>query len=324
VNGYGLGSDSILLIDEIEHGLEPHRIRRLIKRLCEDRSSQIISDTAGNPSDSTTILKGQVIMTSHSPTPIMALEVGCLRFVRCRNGFTTVDQIDATKVPALQSIARKFSLAFLARKIIVCEGKTEEAILRILDDYWASYHQGSSFATCGVVPFNGEGRSNAPVVAVEFKRLGYDVSYFGDTDQPLSVSESDLRKEGIVVALWTDSMAIEERVSADLPLAALQTVIGIATARYGDGQIRATLKNHFAVDLPKNSLVILDWIEGGITEATLRVGIGKAAKSKDGEWFKDITSGEELGRVIATQLPSIPSTPLAKTLRILEEWVYAE
>jgi putative ATP-dependent endonuclease of OLD family len=320
----GLGDNSILLIDEIEHGLEPHRIRRLIKRLCEDRSSKIISDGAEKPSDNSANAKGQVITTTHSPTPIMALEVSCLRFVRCKNGITEVVQIDASITATLQPIARKFSLAFLARKVIVCEGKTEEAILRILDDYWATTHQDSSFATCGVVPLYGEGRSNAPNVAVVFRNLGYDVSYFGDSDQPLSISEGDLTKRGITVAVWSDNMAIEERVSTDLPLSALQDIIAIATARYGDGQVRSTLKKCMGIDVPTNSLDIRVWIAGGLSEAFVRTAIGKAAKSKDGEWFKDISSGEELGRVIVAHLSSIPNTPLAKTLGILEGWVYAE
>jgi hypothetical protein len=254
----------------------------------------------------------------------MALEVNCLRFVRCKNGTTTVEQIAPSAASALQPIARKFSHAFLARKVLVCEGKTEEAILRVLDDYWAHSHKESSFATCGVVPFNGEGRSNAPAVAVEFRRLGYDVSYFGDSDKPLSIPEEQLAKLGVVVALWSDSMAIEDRVCADLPLVGLQALIAIATARYGAGQVRATIVKSMGKPLPNNSLEIGDWTAGGITEASIRLGIGEAAKSKDGEWFKDITSGEELGQVIATHLPSIPATPLAKTLRVLEEWIHAE
>lgn len=315
----GLGTDSILLIDEIEHGLEPHRIRRLIKRLCEDR----LSASDNNGEKKLAPAKGQIITTTHSPTPIMALQVANLRFVRSDKGITTIQNVEPSKVESLQSIARRFSHAFLARKVVVCEGKTEEAVLRILDDHWSNAHQEYSFATCGVVPIAASG-SEAPGVAVEFRRLGYDVSYFGDSDQPLTVSEKAMTKQGIMVALWTDKMAIEERVSADLPLIALQKIIGIASRRYGNGQILATLKKYMGTPGPTDSLLIDDWTAGGISESALRAGIGKAAKSKDGEWFKDISAGEELGLVIAESLADIPGTPLFKTIKMLEEWVYAE
>ena len=320
----GLGFDSILLIDEIEHGLEPHRIRRLIKRICDDRHSTNMRKGTTISSASVRTSKGQVITTTHSPTPIMALDVKCLRFVASKNGVTSVMQIEPSRTSSLQPIARKFAHAFLARKVLVCEGKTEEAILRVLDDIWATSHNGSTFATCGVVPFCGEGRSLAPVVAVEFRRLGYEVCFFGDSDQPLSVSEDELTEEGIVVALWSDHMAIEERVSSDLPLTALQEVIALATALTNEGQVRTALEKYLGNKLPKGSLQISEWIEGGIAEASARKAIGIAAKSKDGQWFKDITSGEELGRIIATHLARIPKTPLAKTLAVLEEWAHAE
>ena len=318
----GLGPDSILLIDEIEHGLEPHRIRRLIKRLCEDRQDSA-SNNSTDSSSGTRRSSGQVFITTHSPTPIMALGIECLRFVRCENGKTSVRQVNPGDLGALQSIARKYSHAFLARKVLVCEGKTEEAILRVLDDTWASARNGSSFATCGVVPLNGGGRCSAPAAAVEFRRLGYDVCYFGDSDEPLSVSEGDLREQGIEVALWPDDMAIEERASADLPIAALQQMITIATNESHEGQVRAILEKHMGRRLPNGSLSVDEWLRGGVGEQSAREAIGLTAKSKEGHWFKNITAGEELGRVVASNLPGISQTPLANTLRVLEEWVHA-
>jgi putative ATP-dependent endonuclease of the OLD family len=320
----GLGADSILLIDEIEHGLEPHRIRRVIKRICEDRLPSDVPNGTTLSSGRKPTSKGQVITTTHSPTPVMALDVTCLRFVCHKNGMTSVKQVDSSTISSLQPIARKFAHAFLAKKVLVCEGKTEEAILRVLDDLWASSHNGSTFATCGVVPFCGEGRSNAPVVASEFRKLGYEVCYFGDSDEPLSVSEDELEAQGVFVALWSDNMAIEERVSTDLPLPGVQEVIGIATALTNEGQVRVTLEKYIGKKLPNGRLQISEWIEDGIDEATARKAIGTAAKSNDGKWFKNITAGEELGQVIATHLASIPMTPLARTLAVVEEWVHAE
>lgn len=311
----GLGASSILLIDEIEYGLEPHRIRRLIKRLCEDRLPK------QNDSE---VDRGQVIMTTHSPTPIMSLDVRSLRFVRSKQGVTTVCQVDAARVKETQPIARSTSHAFLAKKILVCEGKTEEAMLRGLDDYWETSHGGRSFATCGVVAVNGQGRCSGPTTCLELKRLGFDVAYFGDSDEPLSVSEAELAKEGIGVFLWPDNMATEERACTDMTIAALERFLEIAVDRYTEATVREALKEPLGKVVPNGHCRVQSLIDDGYSEAAVRRAIGKAAKSKKGEWFKDITTGEQLGNVIALQLGEITSTPLATTLAQLEAWVYVE
>jgi putative ATP-dependent endonuclease of OLD family len=313
----GLGLDSILLIDEIEYGLEPHRIRRLIKRLCEDRLQR------PNPKDEP-VAKGQVLTTTHSPTPIMSLDVRSLRFVRCEDGVTTVTQVEVAQRSALQPIARTHAHAFLARKIVVCEGKTEEAMLRGLDDHWEKQHDGSSFATCGVVGVNGGGRNSGPTLAVEFRRLGYDVAFLGDSDEPLSVSLEDMAKQGISAWSWPGNVATEERICLDLPLNAVQKLLDIAIERYTEATIRESLKEQLGTTVPKGGVNLENLIAGGVSEDKLRSAVGKAAKSKGGEWFKDITTGELLGGVVASFLAEVPSTPLSTTLAALEEWVYAE
>jgi len=125
-----LGPDAIVLIDEIEHGLEPHRIRRLLRKLRDDHFPSEEGEEQGSG-------QGQVIMTSYSPTAIMALPIEQLRFVKSTNGVTTIEQVASGVRDTVQSVVRKIGHALLARKIIVCEGKTEEAVCRILDDYWA-------------------------------------------------------------------------------------------------------------------------------------------------------------------------------------------
>ena len=61
----------ITLIDEVEHGLEPHRIRQLIKKLA--------------PEDKV----GQIIMSSHSPVPLVELSAESLQLVRSQDGNCT-------------------------------------------------------------------------------------------------------------------------------------------------------------------------------------------------------------------------------------------
>src|SRR5882762_10098604 len=95
----------ITLFDEVEIGLEPHRIARLVHHLKEDK-------------------KGQYFLTTHSPVVLRELTVDDLCIVHSRAGKTEI--IAANKAAIADSIQGKIRLgaeAFLAPKIIVCEGR---------------------------------------------------------------------------------------------------------------------------------------------------------------------------------------------------------
>jgi putative ATP-dependent endonuclease of OLD family len=59
---------SVALIDEIEHGLEPHRISRLLSHLKTEKDEEEA--------------KAQVFMTTHSPVVLQELSVAELNVVR--------------------------------------------------------------------------------------------------------------------------------------------------------------------------------------------------------------------------------------------------
>jgi hypothetical protein len=63
-----------------------------------------------------------------------------------------------------------------------------------------------------------------------------------------------------------------------------------------------------------------EWLEAGVREADIRRAIGAAAHTK--EWFKHIDRGQQLGRIVASGLPAIPQSDLAKTLKQVSDWVY--
>jgi hypothetical protein len=302
----GIGKSSIVLVDEVEHGLEPHRIRKLLKILCEDRS------------------EGQVIMTSHSPTPVLARPVGELRFTRRANGHLDVLACDEEARGALQSVLRRCPLAVFARSVIVCEGKTEEALCNLLNPAWAASRGGEGFELRGVVPVNGEGGA-APEAARQFARLGYRTLLFGDSDKAIDPSEEEIRANGAEVLLWDGGMATEQRIAADVPIGTLQALLEAASGIKSEQscidscktEIRALGANPAAV----TSMVVGDWQQNGIDERTLRAAIGNAAKAS--RWFKSLNDGERLSELVIGALPNIASTPLGITLLALEEWVYA-
>ena len=309
----GTGNHAISLIDEVEHGLEPHRIRQVLKKLC-DGHRQI----EGNPAPA-----GQVIMTTHSPTPIMALDISEIQFVRCDQGAVTVSKADAASVDQLQPLARTLPHAFLARRLIVCEGKTEEALCRALDDFWARTHNNLPFGYFGVAAVVGGG-TQASTVALALRRLNYEVLYFGDSDWPLNPDEQALRDAGIEVVLWPGNMRTEARLALDLRMDDLQRMVDVAVEIFGDQQVL----NGFTTVIGQNAnplgTRLADWLARGRDEAATRNAVGEAAATTLGGWFKNINAGVRLGQIVADALPAIPGAPASATIKRVEDWVYGQ
>jgi putative ATP-dependent endonuclease of OLD family len=122
---YARANASVALIDEVEHGLEPHRISRLLRQLEKEKDE-------GKT-------KAQVFMTTHSPVVLQELSVGELNVVR-RHPKTGVVTIVPANMPYpgldVQSQPRVNPQAYLAPSLLVCEGKTEVGLVRGLDDFW--------------------------------------------------------------------------------------------------------------------------------------------------------------------------------------------
>lgn len=314
----GIGQAAIILIDEIEHGLEPHRIRRLLRKLAEDREAKMPE----TPDEESAYRQpqGQVIMTTHSPTPIMAMPVTNLRFVRSSAGNTVVEQVRQEAVASVQSIVRRLGHAPLAKKLIVCEGKTEEALCNVLDEAWAAQHEGYSFSCRGVVAVDGQGRTQAPSVAVELRRLGYDAAYLGDSDEPIVPPPPELEAKGVTVILWDGGVATEQRVALDVTWEALQKLVGAAITELGTESVLASISSVLPVNLVPCGFNIDRWVEGSIGEAEVRQAIGTTAKKRD--WFKDLNRGRTLAQIVVEDLANIQGTELAKSLELLEAWVH--
>ena len=197
-----LRTPHVTLFDEVEVGLEPHRIARLLQNLTED-------DT------------GQYFLTTHSPVVLRELTVADLHIVHCDGG--GIDVVAADKPPIADTIQGKIRAnaeAFLAPKIVVCEGATEVGFLRGLDDHWVASQNKDFFAYRGIALFDVNGASKIKEVAETVRALGYSVAVLADSDEPAQFSDADaeaLRHAGITVATWNGGLSIEERVFADLP-----------------------------------------------------------------------------------------------------------
>lgn len=290
----------VTLIDEVEQGLEPHRIRHLLRVLYG-------ADEAGQ--------SRHVLMTTHAPVVLEELKADQLRVVRAKDGVTQVLAVD----PVLQPIIRKASGAFLARKVLVCEGKTEIGLCRRLDQRWSE--SGQSFALSGVAIADGNG-DEAPKIAKAFADLGYDVALFGDSDKPINPDRAVLEGAGAKVILWDGGVALEQRVALDLPWEGVAAVVELAIANWGDQSIRDAVAKR--LDVASVHLIgpPTDWLGLGFEEANLRKAIGDAAKNQKGSWFKRVDLAEELTGIVIEHASAIAHTDLCRKIVSLKEWVH--
>jgi putative ATP-dependent endonuclease of OLD family len=301
---HNAGGSHIALVDEIEHGLEPHRIARLLKYL-------------RSPPDDVSGSSPQVFMTSHSPVVIVELRADDIHAVRSENGTTTVQSIEAAiGGKAAQRHLRASPAAFLARRVLVGEGKTECGLLRGLDQCWieAGYE---SFAYQGAVAVSGGGIPNALTFAKHLVALGYQVLALLDTDKPPSDSElEDLKKGGCKILLWPDTCSVEQRIFLDVPWDVAGKLLAYAIECKSEDSIRDSINMALPAGEPKLTSPI------GLPASssdTLRKALGNVATDKD--WFKDIERGEQIAALIFPALGKIVDKPLAKVLADARVWI---
>lgn len=97
---------SVTLIDEIERGLEPYRLRKLINILAEQ--------------------DGQIFLTTHSPVAISCAEAGHLWYL---DSLGSIGALPRDKIGPQQ---KRDPETFLARVAVIAEGPTEVGFLQYL------------------------------------------------------------------------------------------------------------------------------------------------------------------------------------------------
>lgn len=295
----GLDEGHITLIDEVEFGLEPHRITRLIKHVREDN-------------------RGQYFLTTHSPTVLRELTIKELYVVHSKAGLVQI--IAATKDGLeqleVQGKIRSSTEAFLAKKVVVCEGATEVGFLRGFDDHQVSQTK-DPLSYHGVALLDSRGASKVKDLAKAFKSLGYDVAALADADADDQFSPADvaeLTALGVPVHVWSDKLSLEERAFKDLPWDSVLASLKLA-------RDELCFSVHDAVQIRYSENLGHDF-EMWADNVKLREAIGLAAKKKG--WFKDTTRGDQWFKAV---IPAFKDSVFLKTNLALELealWSWAE
>jgi putative ATP-dependent endonuclease of the OLD family len=221
----------LFLVDELEFGLEPHRISLLVSHLRKRVEAN-----------------GQVFVTTHSTTTLREVRFKEVFLCRrdARTGVVTVASVSNTETPLLSAkqYVRDKGDALLARSILVCEGQTEIALLK-------GYAEGTEkhFQQYNVALVDGGG-SSSPDVAVHFSRLGYRTALLTDSDSPPTAAQKKAMAEVSLPHFdWGDGRCTEQELFMGTPVETRRALLRLVSREHDErrivGEISAAWKHQF-------------------------------------------------------------------------------
>jgi putative ATP-dependent endonuclease of the OLD family len=273
-------SASVVLVDEIEYGLEPHRLTRLLSSLGAKEKPPPL----------------QVFMTTHSPVVLRELSGAQLFVVRVQGGVHQVLPVGSDD--DVQSTIRCYPEAFLARTVIVCEGASEIGLIRGLDDFWTTKGY-ASLQAAGVsyVDAAGGDADRCFYRAAAFQKLVYRVAAVQDNDKaPTTAVVAAFKAAGGYHMTWRDGKALEDELFASLPAAAVSALISRALELNEDGLVDQHIKTKSSGK--SNLAAVLHEGSTGVFSPATRALLGEASRIRKAGWFKSITKMEGVARDI--------------------------
>jgi hypothetical protein len=322
LTNYGLGSKrlaglaiqqlaasgkSILILDEVEQGLEPHRLVRLIRYIQADRTYS------------------QVFITTHSPVAVEQASTDNLAVAQNVDGKVTVNFLpEDTRTLQLR---RSRPSSFLGRRVIITEGKTEEGLVVSLinkEDQQRLATGKTVAAGLGLVVQDGQGGSEVPLRAEAMINLGYSVAMFLDNDvREIDQNVNSAAKLGAKTIRWDVGRNTETQIAKSLSIAGLSSLLVVGVEIRNTQQ--TVLNDLRAAGLPSgiNSLDIESWLKGGlIAEDAARQIIASAMV--DSKWFKLVDNGKMLGSWIFDNMAFFQDTTMLDILASLKSFIYQE
>lgn len=296
---------TIALVDEVEYGLEPHRLARLLDSL-----------GAKDPA-----LPLQVFMTSHSPVAIRELSGNQVFVVRAQTGRHDVREVGVAD--EVQSTLRADPEAFLAKSVIVCEGASEVGLARGLDQYWVGEGATSFFALGGAyVDVGGSNPDRCFVRGTALLRLGYRVLVLVDADKPPTPEvAAAFNAAGGQSLTWRAGRALEDELFCSLGDDAIDALLAKASKVVGRDLVSAhiTSKSNGQCTL---EAVEIDRLLEGYTDTT-RGLLGTASRIRGSGWFKSVSTYQEVARDIVGPNLAMAEDGFQAIVEQLRAWTHA-
>ncbi|HPR09748.1 MAG TPA: AAA family ATPase [Candidatus Saccharibacteria bacterium] len=295
---------ALLLIDEVETGLEPHRLVRLIHYLKDDDAYS------------------QIFMTTHSPVAVEQSSTDNLAIVRANNGSASVSFLPNSK-KAL-GLRRQRPSSFLANRVLVVEGKTEEGMLLHFIEKWDKERivAGQPVAAGeGSIVQDGQGGAEAVVRALFMHGLGYETAVLIDNDdRSVDKHATAASTEHVPVIRWELNNNLESQIVKSCEVVELSSLLTLAKEIRGGEQV--VLLDLSSAGLPESctTLMVQDWIDSGVELESVKSIIATAASEK--AWFKLVDSGRELGAWIDENAHSFIDSVVPDTINIARDFLY--
>ncbi|MFE5837551.1 ATP-dependent endonuclease [Arthrobacter sp. NPDC056493] len=293
----GAENARVLLVDELEAGLEPFRIRHLLRAL-EAR----VTDTS---------VLSQVFVTTHSPVVLRELNYSNLSVIRSDPATQTRAIVPG---PTFQGALRKNAESFLAPNVLICEGVTEAGFAR---GVYAHAEESNPQLITAVATADAGGEGNLVAYAKAFADLGYRTAVFCDNDTKTDLSGLPLSTRLI---RCDESKCTEQQVIASLSKEGLRRVLEHGLANSAQQAMTDALAARGCDRSVTESI-----LSGGVVSEESTAIAGQAlwhlAKKEGTKWFKSTTGGEVLAAIAlsddqATREPS----PAARVVRELLAW----
>lgn len=276
----------IVLIDEIEQGLEPDRIRTIINKLSQ-------------------VAPGQVIITTHSRDVVVESKSETIYLMS--KEANSLYQFESE----LQGLLRSQPEAFFARRVILCEGATEYGIIRALDHYLQKEGKlGLSARSIAVV--DSKGGDNFYRYAIWLSTKGFDVITFNDDDnKSILSSKEEAISAGVRMAICDAGNALEQQLFNDASWSIIIELVYLAKDILSEEAIVSCLDGIQSIsDL--NSLI-------DERQLDIRQKLGTQSKKKG--WYKNVTDGESLGELLFSNMENIEKDrTLYQELKMLLDW----
>ncbi len=317
-----ISEGAIVLVDEIENGLEPHRIIGAIAQL---KADQDISAAADRP-------VGQVLMTTHSDVAIAETGPERLRVVQMTRPGRQATVLAPTALEPIRVLLRFTPRALFSKRILVTEGNTELGLLLGIREHWPARHAGKPIEQLGVAIAEGNG-AQAPAMALTLQELGFQTAIFRDSDTALSPAEqASLAAASIQVFEYAGNLNTEQSIFGAAPDDLVQELLVYARSERGDDFIDNSLVakiTDLSVERVRDHFKgwhLFTTLDGSqLRTAIADVACGKPPPGKKDKkpWFKDQRIARGLAPMVWRIAEASPGSPLATTLNQAEAWLYA-
>lgn len=300
------GSRSVAVVDELEAGLEPHRAVSLLGYLLADEDYS------------------QVIVTTHSPIIVEHATTENLSIVQSTDGSVTITSLTGSRL--LKRLQRGRPSSFLAKRVVVVEGKTEHGMTLALIESWDSERALLGLSTSageGVAVQDGEGGSEVAIRAAALSKLGIVSAGFMDNDvRDADKAVKKVQELGVPVIRWDVGNNTESQVVCGLEVAELDSLLQLAVSQRVDE--RTVEQDLIAVrpGLRISGLSVQRWLDSGMSLEDAREAIALTAHEKS--WFRLVDGGRALGEWLLPRLGDPGLEGVAKRISELKDFVFPE